>query len=102
MNVRKLLLGVLPVGLLAWWPSSVFAAANLQSDDFVGISFWLISMALMASTVFFLWETQSVDGKWKTSPCCFRSGNANCGSALFLHERRVGSDGRDTNRLSLH
>jgi bacteriorhodopsin len=46
---------------------SAQAAENLASDDFVGISFWLISMALMASTVFFLWETQSVDGKWKTS-----------------------------------
>ena len=48
-------------------PTSAHAAANLKSDDFVGISFWLISMALMASTVFFLWETQSVSAKWKTS-----------------------------------
>lgn len=58
---------LLPAGLLALAPATAFAAANLRSDDFVGISFWLISMALMASTVFFLWETQSVDGKWKTS-----------------------------------
>lgn len=43
------------------------AAVGLAKDDFVGISFWLISMALMASTVFFLWETQSVSAKWKTS-----------------------------------
>ncbi|WP_420837068.1 bacteriorhodopsin-like [Aliidiomarina iranensis] len=42
-------------------------AANLQPDDFVGISFWLISMALVAATVFFLWETQAVSNKWKTS-----------------------------------
>jgi hypothetical protein len=48
-------------------PTFAHAAANLASDDFVGISFWLISMALMASTVFFLWETQSVTAKWKTS-----------------------------------
>jgi bacteriorhodopsin len=48
-------------------PGTSYAAANLQPDDFVGISFWLISMALMASTVFFLWETQSVTAKWKTS-----------------------------------
>jgi bacteriorhodopsin len=45
----------------------VQAAENLAKDDFVGISFWLISMALMAATVFFLWETQSVSAKWKTS-----------------------------------
>src|SRR5210317_1765202 len=67
MTLTKLMKGLAPVGLLAALPSTAFAAANLQSDDFVGISFWLISMALMASTVFFLWETQSVDGKWKTS-----------------------------------
>jgi bacteriorhodopsin len=42
-------------------------AANLQPDDFVGISFWLIAMALAAATVFFLWETQGVSDKWKTS-----------------------------------
>jgi len=48
-------------------PNTLYAAANLAADDFVGISFWLISMALMASTVFFLWETQGVTAKWKTS-----------------------------------
>jgi hypothetical protein len=48
-------------------PTTANAAANLAADDFVGISFWLISMALMASTVFFLWETQGVTAKWKTS-----------------------------------
>jgi hypothetical protein len=48
-------------------PGFAHSAANLAADDFVGISFWLISMALMASTVFFLWETQGVTAKWKTS-----------------------------------
>lgn len=67
MTFIKLLKGLIPVSLLATLPMTAFAAANLQPDDFVGISFWLISMALMAATVFFLWETQSVDGKWKTS-----------------------------------
>ncbi len=47
-------------------PSTAYAA-DLNQNDFVGISFWLISMALMAATVFFLWETQSVTQKWKTS-----------------------------------
>ena len=67
MTLRRVIKSITPVGVLAALPSTAFAAANLQSDDFVGISFWLISMALMAATVFFLWETQSVDGKWKTS-----------------------------------
>ena len=41
--------------------------ALLKSDDFVGISFWLITMALMASTVFFFLERDRVSAKWKTS-----------------------------------
>ena len=48
-------------------PTFASASSNLASDDFVGISFWLISMALVASTVFFFMETQRVEGKWKTS-----------------------------------
>ena len=41
--------------------------ANLQSDDIVGVSFWIISMALVAATAFFFLEIQRVSGKWKTS-----------------------------------
>jgi bacteriorhodopsin len=41
--------------------------ALLKPDDFVGISFWLITMALMASTVFFFLERDRVSAKWKTS-----------------------------------
>jgi len=39
----------------------------LQSGDFVGYSFWLISMALAASTIFFLMESLRMGGKWATS-----------------------------------
>ena len=39
----------------------------LQSGDFVGYSFWLISMALAASTIFFLMEALRMGGKWTTS-----------------------------------
>ena len=50
-------------------PTNVFAAAggDLKSDDFVGISFWMISMALVAATAFFFLEIQRVSAKWKTS-----------------------------------
>jgi len=48
-------------------PSLASASENLKSDDYVGISFWLISMALVAATAFFFMETQRVEGKWKTS-----------------------------------
>jgi bacteriorhodopsin len=48
--------------------SGAFAAGTvLDQNDFVGISFWLISMALIAATAFFFLETQRVAGKWKTS-----------------------------------
>jgi bacteriorhodopsin len=40
---------------------------NLESGDYVGMSFWLISMALVAATAFFFLERDRVAGKWKTS-----------------------------------
>ncbi len=40
---------------------------DLKQDDFVGISFWIISMALIASTIFFFLERDRVSPKWKTS-----------------------------------
>ncbi len=47
--------------------ASAASSATLKPDDFVGISFWLISMALIASTVFFFLERDRVSAKWKTS-----------------------------------
>jgi len=54
---------------LALSTGTAFAAssATLDQNDFVGISFWLISMALVASTVFFFLERDRVSPKWKTS-----------------------------------
>lgn len=43
------------------------STATLKQDDFVGISFWIISMALVASTAFFFLERDRVSPKWKTS-----------------------------------
>ena len=40
---------------------------NLTVSDPVGVSFWLISMAMVAATVFFLVERDRVSAKWKTS-----------------------------------
>ena len=39
----------------------------LASDDFVGISFWVISMGMLAATAFFYMERGSVASGWKTS-----------------------------------
>ena len=43
-------LGVASSAVLLALGGEAFAASELKSDDFVGISFWLISMALIAST----------------------------------------------------
>ncbi len=40
---------------------------NLSVSDPVGVSFWIISMAMVASTAFFFLERDRVSGKWKTS-----------------------------------
>ena len=56
-----------PASILVMAPAIASAAENLAQDDFVGISFWLISMALVAATAFFFLETQRVSAKWKTS-----------------------------------
>merc|ERR1711937_152560 len=39
----------------------------LNPTDHVAISFWVVSMAMVASTVFFLMESQSISYNWKTS-----------------------------------
>ena len=48
-------------------PSVAAETTALATDDWVGISFWLATAMMLASTVFFLVERQNVDDKWKTS-----------------------------------
>ena len=50
---------------------SLSRAANaepvlLASDDFVGITFWVIAMGMLAATAFFFIERSSVHSAWKT------------------------------------
>ena len=42
-------------------------SSGLAGDDYVGVTFWIISMAMVASTVFFIVERDRVSSKWKTS-----------------------------------
>lgn len=70
LNPKSLLSkGALLASVILMNPTSVFASSggDLKSDDFVGISFWMISMALVAATAFFFLEIQRVSAKWKTS-----------------------------------
>ncbi|MDC0074769.1 bacteriorhodopsin-like [Alphaproteobacteria bacterium] len=39
----------------------------LKPDDYVGVSFWIISAAMVAATYFFYVERDRAIGKWKTS-----------------------------------
>ena len=41
--------------------------ATLQPGDYVGFTFFIGSMAMMAATVFFFFEMGNVQGKWRTS-----------------------------------
>jgi len=52
------------------------ADAFLQESDGVGISFWIISIAMIAATVFFFAEAGTVSSHWKTS--------LNCGGLVTL------------------
>jgi bacteriorhodopsin len=67
--MKNKVLGLSTVGIFGLLASATSnaATANLAPNDFVGISFWLISMALSAATVFFLWEALRMGGKWSTS-----------------------------------
>ena len=39
----------------------------LNPTDYVGVSFWIISAAMVAATFFFWVERDRAEGKWKTS-----------------------------------
>ena len=62
---RSLLL----TALLTLLTFGTVSAANstLNTTDMVGVSFWLASAMMLASTVFFIMERNNVADKWKTS-----------------------------------
>jgi len=62
---RSLLL----TALLTLLTFGTVSAANstLDTTDMVGVSFWLASAMMLASTVFFIMERNNVADKWKTS-----------------------------------
>ncbi|HOY04776.1 MAG TPA: bacteriorhodopsin-like [Saprospiraceae bacterium] len=45
----------------------VFLFAGLAANDYVGFTFFIGYMAMFAASVFFFFERQQVEGKWKTS-----------------------------------
>ena len=66
--MRKLsLIALAAVAFLGITSSANAATAMLQTNDFVGISFWLVSMGMIATTVFFFAERGTVAASWRTS-----------------------------------
>ena len=66
--MKKLkLFALAPLVLLGLSGAANAETALLASDDFVGISFWVISMGMLAATAFFFLERGSVVVAWKTS-----------------------------------
>ena len=53
--------------IFACMPLVSFAGTNLAPNDSVGISFWIISVAMVAATAFFFLESLRVKGKFRTS-----------------------------------
>ena len=48
-------------------PSLAAGGGDLDIGDSVGVSFWLVTAAMLAATVFFFVERDQVSAKWKTS-----------------------------------
>ena len=65
--ISKLAKFLIPAGIVSLIPFAAFASGNLEANDFVGMSFWIISISMVAATVFFFMEAMKVDAKWRTS-----------------------------------
>ena len=66
--------------------------AMLASDDFVGISFWVISMGMLAATAFFFLESGKCCSRLENINNCCWSSNWYCIYTLHVHERSMGYD----------
>jgi len=64
--MRSVLSYVLSLFVVASLPS-VALAGDLQANDFVGVTFWIISISMVAATLFFFSERSRVSAKWQTS-----------------------------------
>jgi len=66
--MRKLsIIALAAVAFLGITGSANAATAMLQTNDIVGITFWIVSMGMIAATVFFFAERNTVAASWRTS-----------------------------------
>ena len=66
MNKLKTLV-LVPLVLVGISSTANAETVLLASDDFVGISFWIISMGMLAATAFFFFERGSIAVAWRPS-----------------------------------
>ena len=66
--------------------------AMLAQDDFVGISFWVISMGMLAATAFFFLEDRQRCSRLENFSYCCWSSNWYCVHTLHVYERSMGSN----------
>jgi bacteriorhodopsin len=66
MNKLKTLV-LVPLVLVGISSTANAETVLLASDDFVGISFWIISMGMLAATAFFFLERSSIAIAWRSS-----------------------------------
>ena len=66
MNKLKTL-AIAFVALIGVSTAANAAEVFLATDDFVGLSFWLISMGMLAATAFFFMEQANVAAQWRKS-----------------------------------
>ena len=57
----------------------------MAPDDYVGFTFFVGCMAMMAASAFFFLSMNSFDSKWRTSDFSVRSDYFHCSSALLVH-----------------
>ena len=63
MNKVKVIVLAL-VALIGISNSAYAEVVLLQPDDFIGFTFWLVSIACLAATIFFFLERGSVASGW--------------------------------------
>ena len=73
----------------------------LAENDYVGMTFWLATSIMLASTVFFFIERADVAGKWRTSMTVAGLVTGIAFLALPLYERSSPSR-RSNYCISLH
>ena len=66
-KIKNTVFAVVGLSLIAGTTSAYAEPLMLSTGDNVAISFWLISMAMVAATAFFILERDTVSVKWRTS-----------------------------------